>query len=368
MNKNRPFKIVISGGHTGGHFFPAISFAKGFKQVHSEVEIHILLGCVPIFAKTLITDNHFKSHLIEIPPFPKIFSLKLIAFLLKYFPVYFRTFVYLWNLKPSLVVGFGSYASVPSVLCASVLGIPILLHEQNYMAGRANRLLSYCVNRVAVSFPETKGIKENKLVLTGYPLREEFLNLVEGPYQATKDRFEILVFGGSQGARKLNDLFLFIIERLSAEEKKEIAVKHIAGIEDLNRIKLQYERLGIQAEVIAFSDHIEEDYRSADLIISRSGAGTVFELIAAGRPAILVPYPHAYAHQKLNAEYLSKRGAAVIIPEEKLTAEVLTDTVLNLKNNPDQRTNLIHHLKQLYKPNATENLVQLAWELSCIKN
>ena len=220
MNPMHPLKVVISGGHTGGHFFPVISFAKCFKQTHPEAEIHILLGRVPTFAKVLIADNHFKSHLIEIPLFPKIFSLKLISFLLKYIPVYFRTFIYLWNLKPSLVVGFGSYASVPSVLCASVLRIPTLLHEQNFMAGRANRLLAYCVNAVAVSFPETRGIGKNKIVLTGYPLRKEFLDLAQDSYCATQDRFEILVFGGSQGARKLNEIFLQTIERLNAEEKK----------------------------------------------------------------------------------------------------------------------------------------------------
>jgi len=370
VNKKRPLQIVISSGPTGGHFFPAISFAKGFKKTYSQAEVHILLGRIPVFAKTLMSENDFQSHFIEIPSFPKFFSFKMVFFLLKYPLAYIQTFVYLWNLKPSLVVGFGSYASVPSILCAAILRIPTLLHEQNFMAGRANRFLSCLTDRAAISFPGTRGIAfKSKIVLTGYPLREEFLNLIQNDtVRQTKKTFNILVFGGSQGARRLNQVFLEAMERLGAEEKKEFAVKHIVGSEDLNRIKLLYERFGVHADVSAFSHHIAEDYQSADLIISRSGAGTVFELIATGRPAILVPYPHAHAHQKRNADFLSERHAAIIILEENLSSEVLANTILDLRHHPAKRAELAVHLKPLHKPNATQELVCLAWELICTKN
>ena len=237
------------------------------------------------------------------------------------------------------------------------------------MAGRANRLLSYCVDRIAVSFPEMQGIgPKRKIVITGYPLREEFLNVPDYTAESNSQNFKILVFGGSQGARQLNQLFLEALGRLRAEEKKGVAVKHIVGTEDVNRIRSMYDQSGVPAEVSAFSENIIEDYRSADLIISRSGAGTVFELIATGRPAILVPYPHAYAHQKLNADFLSRRQAAILISEENLSADVLADTILNLKHNPNQRMQLATHLKQLRQSNATHHLVQLAGELLCKKN
>lgn len=380
MSTKRSLRVLISSGHTGGHFFPALSFAKTFKAKHPEAEIHILLGRIPAFAETLISNCHFNTRRIEIPLRPKFFSFKMISFLLQYVFVYIRTFRYLLNLKPSLVVGFGSYASIPSVLCASMLRMPTLLHEQNFMAGRANRLLSYWANKVAVSFPETQGIpSKNKMAFTGYPLREEFLKAIHSDVELLRDRskkysghvpskFKILVFGGSQGAQRLNELFLQAIERFGAEEKNELAVKHIVGGEDLNRIQLLYQRSGVQAEVSAFSYTIAEDYRSADLVVSRSGAGTVFELIAARRPAILIPYPHAYAHQRLNADYLVKRRAAILILEENLSPEVLADAILDLKRNPAKRMALGVNLKRFDQPNASEDLVQLAWELACKKN
>jgi len=366
VNQKPSVRILIATGHTGGHYFPAVTFARGFKKTYPQAEVHLLLGRMPTFAKNLVSSGELYQHLIKIPSFSEFFSFKIIFFLLKYCFAYVQTLNYIWNLKPSLVVGFGSYASVPSLLCAVMLRRPTLLHEQNVMAGRANRLLSYCVDRLAISFPETQGISpKRKIVFTGYPLREEFLDVLQ--YQV-KNSFKILVFGGSQGARQLNHLFLEALGRLQAEEKKGLAVKHIVGVEDLNQIRLLYEQSDVQAEVEAFSENIVEDYRSADLIISRSGAGTVFELIATGRPAVLVPYPHAYAHQRLNADFLSKRQAAILILEENLSADVLADTVLNLKHNPNQRTQLATHLKQLGQSNATQNLVQLAWELLCKKN
>lgn len=370
MNTKRVVSILIATGHTGGHFFPALSFARHLKLTYPQAEIHIVLGRMPTFAKGLARRDDVQNHVIEIPPFPKIFSFKMISFLLKYVLTYVQTFDYVYQLKPSLVVGFGSYASVPSILCAAVLRIPTLLHEQNQMAGRANRVLSYVADKVAISFPQTQGIApRRKIIFTGYPLREEF----SGAFRETSDArnsnpFKILVFGGSQGARRLNDVFLEVIGRLGAEEKKEFAVKHIVGIEDLNRIQEAYRQLDIQVEVQAFSYHIAEDYRSADLIISRSGAGTVFELIATGRPAILIPYPHASAHQKLNADFLAKRQAAILISEEHLSGDVLMNAILNLKRNPDQRTKLRTHLRELVQPNATQDLVKLAWELACRKN
>ncbi len=363
-------RIVISGGHTGGHFFPAVTFARSFKKSHPEAEIEVLLGRIPAFAQSLASEANFQVRCIKIPPFPKFFSLKMISFLLRYPIAYIETFVYLAKLKPSLVVGFGSYASVPSVLCAAVLRIPTLLHEQNRMAGQANRFLSLFVNQVAVSFPETERIPAiRKTVWSGYPLRDEFLNLTPAQLnQKGRAPFKILVFGGSQGARRLNDVLIGTIERLGAEEKKDLAVKHIAGVQDLERIQLSYQRLGVPAEVSAFSHHIAEDYESSDLIISRSGAGTVFELIAAARPAILVPYPHAYAHQKLNADYLSKRNAAVVIDEEHLSEDVLAAAILDLKHNVSKRQELINGLKGLRQSDAAQNLVRFAWELACRKN
>ncbi len=365
-----PIRIVISGGHSGGHFFPAFSFAQKLKTAHPEAKIHFLFARFPDFAGPLLSDAGFHRQLIEIPPVPKFFSLKMISFLLQYIFVYIQTFLFILNLEPSLVVGFGSYASIPSVLCASMLRIPILLHEQNLSAGRASRFLSFFANRVGVSFPETRGIVQTrKVFISGYPLREDFLSAFQSPEQQNRQKpFTILIFGGSQGARRLNGIFLEVITQLNAEELKELAVKHIVGNDNIDRIREIYSKLNVKAEVDFFSYKIGEDYRAADLIISRSGAGTVFELIAAGRPAILIPYPHAYAHQKLNAEFLSAHDAAEVLHEEDLTAHTLSETILNLRHNKKRREEIVLHLKQLNQPNSSEHLVEEAWELICKKN
>lgn len=362
-------QVLISTGCTGGHLFPAVSFAQSFKKTHPEVKLHLLLSRLPDFAKDLTQLDAFQIHVIQMLPRPKIFSFRMFSFLLRYAVVYIETGFLLFKLKPVLVIGFGSYASVPSIFGSFIMGIPTLLHEQNRMAGKANRWLSYGARKIAVSFPETYGIgSKHKIVFTGFPLRSDFLALMKDHQAADNSAFKILVFGGSQGSRRLNEIFLQAIKRFDAEELKQLAVKHIVGSEDLDRIQGAYHEQQLTAEVSSFSYNIAKDYRSADLIISRSGAGTVFELIEAAKPAILVPYPHASFHQKMNAEYLSKQGAAILVLEENLTADLLVGMIRDLKRNAQKRLALTNRLKTLSQPDAVGRLVDLTWELMCKNN
>jgi len=367
----KPVRVLICTGHTGGHFFPAISFAEAFKAAHPEVEIHILMTRRAEFVERFQSENSFYFCIASLPPMPAVFSFKMLLFLLQCVKAFGRTLLLFQRVKPALVVGFGSFGSVPGVLCAVCFQKPILLHEQNVAIGRANQFLCRWANQIAVSFPETKGkFSQSKVFYSGYPLRTSFLQDFRdlSDQRSDKKLFTILVFGGSQGANRLNQVFLEVLETLSIEERTGLAVIHNVGNDELTRIKKRYEELGVVADVSTFSYQISEQYKRADVVIARAGAGTIFELAAVGRAGILIPYPHAYAHQKLNADYLAQRNAARVIAEENLSQKTLRNTLLELKNKADQRNQLSMNIRQLANEKASQVLVEAGLRLICEKN
>ena len=371
MNQKPTVRVLICTGHTGGHFFPAVSCAETFESEHPEVEVHILVNRISPLAEHLIKERSLRVHLIGFSSFPTFFSFKMIPFLLEYVAAFWKTLSLLLKIKPKLVIGFGSYGSIPGILCAAFYRIPILLHEQNALAGRANQFLALWADRIAVSFPETRAsFAQEKVFWSGYPLRSSFWGGInQFPNEQLPSRsFTILVFGGSQGARRLNQVFLKSLEALKAEERTDLAVIHIVGNNDTQGIKETYQKLGIEADVSNFSYRISEQYKRADLVIARAGAGTIFELAALRRAAILIPYPHAYAHQKANAEYLVRRGSAQAIEDGELTDVVLRDTIIQLKNNVRQREELGENIQRLAKREAGQLLTGAGWELICEKN
>lgn len=371
MKLTPPLRILICTGHTGGHFFPAVSCAEAFQAQRPGAEVHFLLSRMPAFAEQAAKDCPFHYHLIPFSPPPSFFSFKMFSFLLEYARAFWKTAFLILKLKPHLVVGFGSYSSVPGVLCASGFGIPVLLHEQNASFGRANRFLAFWASRVATSFPETHGkVAGRKVFCSGYPLRSSFL---DQPSQVVSGRtfekpFTVLVFGGSQGAKRLNQVFLESLEDFSTEEKAGFAVIHIVGNDNAQEIVKTYQKLGIAADVSGFSVRISEYYRRADLVVSRAGAGTIFELAAIGRSAILIPYRYAYAHQKVNAEYLSTRQSARAIDDFDLSPQILLKAIRELRKDVGQRTKLAQNIRSISRPEASRILAQAGWELACVKN
>jgi UDP-N-acetylglucosamine--N-acetylmuramyl-(pentapeptide) pyrophosphoryl-undecaprenol N-acetylglucosamine transferase len=390
-----PAPIVICTGPTGGHFFPAAAFAEALSEKYPEAEIHFLMNRVPPFAQDWFREHRVRLNVVPLSPLPSLFSLKGVRFLIECAHAFLKTIALFVNLKPRFAAGFGSLSTVPGVLCAAVFRIPILLHEQNARAGRANQLLAFCADRIAVSFPETEGIPfTEKIIWSGFPVRRSFcaeeaaFPSVIARSEATKQSrvmrlprpaekaaglamtgneqtkpFTLLVFGGSQGAERVNQVFLDSLALFSIEERNQVAVIHIIGREEPDLIQARYQSLNVRAEVHRFSEHIVEFYRRADLILSRAGAGTIFELAALGRAAILIPYPHAYAHQRANAEYLVRIEAARVIFEEELTPGRLQRAVLDLYRNPDKRMNLARQVQRLHRPEANQILTETIGEL-----
>jgi len=359
-------RILVCTGPTGGHFFPAMRFARALKATHPTAELHLIVNRMPSFINSSMPISGVHVHTIPLEPIGRAFSFSGFSVVLTYLRAFVSTLRLEKEIQPSLVVGFGSYATVPGVLCGALLGVPILLHEQNVRSGRANRFLSFWADRVAVSFPNAEvGIPSRKVFWSGYPLREQFDERIpaSSEAQASARPFTFLVLGGSQGARRLNELFLGAIKQFKSEEKSDFAVIHITGSDHLDGVRETYQALEIKAEVDSFSDRMKDHFRAADLVISRAGAGTIFELAAIGRAAILVPYRFAHAHQKANSRYLAKRGCARVLEEEKLTAERLLEDIRTLYHDQNVRNRLADRIRQLGSTDAHQTLVDAAWKL-----
>ena len=221
-----------------------------------------------------------------------------------------------------------------------------------------------------MSFPETDAVwPKNKVFWSGFPVRKSFIQARERYEKASKadQSFTILVFGGSQGAKRINREFLGAMGLFSFAEKSEVAVIHITGNDDVQAFRKAYEHLGICAEVSQYSEQIAELFSRADLVVARSGAGTVFELVTFAKKSILIPYPHAQGHQKNNAEWMVRFGSAMMIEESDLTPERLKDAILDFKNNHFNQQKINNNTSRLRNDEAAETIVQAGWDLICQK-
>jgi UDP-N-acetylglucosamine--N-acetylmuramyl-(pentapeptide) pyrophosphoryl-undecaprenol N-acetylglucosamine transferase len=269
------------------------------------------------------------------------------------------------RLAPACAVGFGGYPSVPTMLAAARLGLPTLIHEQNALLGRANRLLAPRVARIAASFADTEGVRAKdraKLVLTGNPVRPA-ITLMRGvgyPAVDTDEPFRVLILGGSQGARILGTMVPQAMAQLDESLRHRLDVAQQARPEDLVAARLAYRDAGITAEIEHFFDDVPARLASAHLVISRAGASTVAELAAIGRPAILVPFAAAAEdHQSLNARAFAATGAAWIMAEPEFTAEALAARLTALSADPAGLARAAAAAAAQGRPQAAHDLADL---------
>jgi len=246
------------------------------------------------------------------------------------------------QLSPRAVVGFGSYASVPSVLAASLLGIPTILHEQNARLGRANRMLARRAGRIATAFETVAALPlgaEAKVVRVGMPVRPAFARLRDRGYQPPEGSgpIRLLVLGGSQGARVFGEIVPAAIDRLTARLRSRLVISQQCRPEQLIAVEEAYRRIGIGVEIAAFFDDVPARLAATHLLIARAGASTIAEITAVGCPAVLVPYPFATDdHQTANARAVADAGGAWLIPQDALTPEGLAQRLEDLFGNPGQ--------------------------------
>jgi UDP-N-acetylglucosamine--N-acetylmuramyl-(pentapeptide) pyrophosphoryl-undecaprenol N-acetylglucosamine transferase len=274
------------------------------------------------------------------------------------------------RIAPAAVVGFGGYPSVPTVLAATRRGIPTLIHEQNALLGRANRLLARRVTRIALSFTETARLRDRdrlRAVETGNPVRPAVAAVREIPYVAPtpSDAIELLVTGGSQGARIFSDVVPAALALLPEALRARLRVSQQARPEDLDRVRREYSESGIAAETAGFFTDVPLRLARAHLVIARAGASTVAELAVAGRPALLVPYPFAADdHQTANAAAFARAGGGWTMAQESFTVAHLAQFLGETLAAPDRLARAAAAARGQGRPEAARRLADLAFELA----
>jgi UDP-N-acetylglucosamine--N-acetylmuramyl-(pentapeptide) pyrophosphoryl-undecaprenol N-acetylglucosamine transferase len=273
------------------------------------------------------------------------------------------------RVKPSAVVGFGGYPTVPPLIAASLMGVPSILHEQNAVLGRANRFLAGRVTLIATGFPDLGGVAaalKSKLRYTGNPVRPAVLAAAAAPYPDFADRrLRVLVTGGSQGARVMSDVVPAALARLGADERARLTLVLQARGEDRAKAAADCERLGFAAEIAEFFPDLPARIAAAHLVVARAGASTVSELAVIGRPAILVPYPHALDQdQAANAALLARTGAAAVVRQSEFTPDALAAILRQALADPAALQAKAAAARQAGVPDAAERLAALVAEVA----
>lgn len=363
-------RIVIAAGGSGGHIFPAIALARELGRSAAGAEV-LFIGSDKALDRRIFEKEGVRFSLLSANGLPYSVSLRMIPFFARLLSDTARSLYLMLKFRPDAVVGFGGYTSFPVTAVAYLLGIPKIAHEQNVSPGRANKALFALADKVAISFEETRpclGRNARKAVFTGNPIRPDILkdDRLAGVrrFGLSPDKFTVLVIGGSQGAHVLNRTFVESLTAMDHADKKGLQTIHITGVKDYEWALRSYDGAGIDARVHSFIDRIEEAYSASDLVITRSGSSVLFELACLGRPMVLVPYPFAMSHQSENAAVFSRHGAAVVLEEKTLSADVFKETVLGLAKDRGRLGRLGSAAKSLGVPDASASLGKLVMELT----
>ena len=350
---------MLSAGGTGGHLFPAEALAH--ELIARGWEVH------------LATDKRANRYAGTFPA-AKIHEIASSTVGSKNPLALIRTFWTIWkgaqeagriigDIKPKAVVGFGGYPTLPPLWAATRRNVPTLVHEQNAVMGRANKALAARVSAIAGGFlPDNSGAYAAKTVATGNPVRPAVIEAANVPYAMPEPegRLSLLVFGGSQGAQFFSQALPQAIALLPQTLRERLHVTQQARPEDEAGVRAAYQELGVKAEVSPFFTDMAQRIANAHLVISRSGASTVSEIAAIGRPALFVPYPHALDHdQAANAAALSATGGAQVHPQASLSPQKIADLVGELFSQPQQLAKMAHAARQAGRPQATQLLADL---------
>ncbi|MFN6964129.1 MAG: undecaprenyldiphospho-muramoylpentapeptide beta-N-acetylglucosaminyltransferase [Pyrinomonadaceae bacterium] len=354
-------KLMIAAGGTGGHIYPGIAVAKELLRRDPSSEI-LFVGTARGLETRIVPENGFQLALIHSAGLKSVGAKGLV----KGLSVLPQSFVearrLLREFRPTVVVGAGGYVSGPVLLMACIMGIPTLVMDSNALPGFTNRQLARFVDRAALTFKEALPFFGKKGVVTGNPVREEFFNVA--PKQRTS-RLSILIFGGSQGARAINDAMIQALDQLDAR-RHGLEIVHQTGEADFERVRQAYESHGWDGvDVRPYIPDIVREFEKADLIICRAGATTCAELTAAGKAAIMIPLPTAADdHQRKNAEALAHAGAAEMIPQTELSPERLARTIGELADSPQRIDAMERAARSLARADAAAATVDIIEELA----
>ncbi|UXN05569.1 undecaprenyldiphospho-muramoylpentapeptide beta-N-acetylglucosaminyltransferase [Bartonella sp. HY761] len=352
-------KIVLAAGGTGGHLFPAE--ALGAELQMRGYDVHLLTdGRAQRFVSFFDADHVHVINSATIKGKNPIAIIKTLWQLLKGVR---QSRKLLHSLKPVLVCGFGGYPTLPPLYAASSMGIPTLIHEQNAVMGRANRFLAGKVTAIAGGFLPQEGEFASKIIVTGNPVRPAVIDAAKLPYKAVEAGapFNLLVFGGSQGASFFSEILPQALKLIDETKRNSILVTQQARPQDIEAVTQAYADLGIKAEIASFFDNMAERIANAQFIIARSGASTVAEIAAIGRPALLVPYPYALDHdQAENAASLATSGGVKVLAQKNIDADVMAEIITGALDDPKLMVTMAAAAHQAGRVQATQSLADLA--------
>lgn len=362
-------RVLITGGGTGGHIYPALAIARGIKEKHPETEV-LFVGTAKGLEADIVPRAGYPFRTVTVEGLTRRISFKALTTLLKTCKGCFEAFKIVRDFKPTVVVGTGGYVCGPVVLIASLLGIPALIHEQNAYPGITNKLLARFVKKVAVTFPESRKYFSTKgdVVLTGLPVRPEIQTTQRDKAVRAlgldMDKFTVLTVGGSRGARSINKAMIRVISELA--NRPEIQVIHMTGHTGFDETMAEIKTAGIDMvnsgniTVEPYLYNMDEALAAADLVICRAGATTIAEITVRGLPAILIPYPYASEnHQEHNARAMVKNDAASMILDRDLNGQKLWDTVRELYQDPHRLASMAQASRKLAKPDALRHLLDM---------
>jgi UDP-N-acetylglucosamine--N-acetylmuramyl-(pentapeptide) pyrophosphoryl-undecaprenol N-acetylglucosamine transferase len=353
--------ILLAAGGTGGHLFPAASLAQELARRGYIVEL-----ATDVRAEKYGGD--FPARAVHRIPSATLTGRSPVALAATFSRLgvgYLGAIRMLLRLKPAAVIGFGGYPTLPPIIAASTLGIPTAIQEQNAVMGRANRLLSRFADRIALSFMPTKLLApkaQAKAILSGIPVRDAVLAFGGAPYQPPDKTPHplLLVFGGSQGARFFSEALPPTLGKLPGDLRARLKVVQQAREEDIEALRAAYAKAGIDAEIAPFFRDLPERIAKAQLVIARAGASTVAELTTIGRPALLVPLPHALDNDQLeNATRLQQAGGGWCVKQSELTDERLAGLLQDLLSSPVRLAKAAEKSHAMATPDAVKRLADM---------
>lgn len=353
-------RAILAGGGTGGHVIPALAIAQ---QLQKDYQAQVLfVGTARGIENRLVPAAGYPLQVVKVGALKNVSLITRAKTALDLPRAVWDAGRILAQFRPDVVIGVGGYASGPAMLAATLHRIPTLAFEPNVVPGFANRVVARTVSGAAVHFEETAKYFRRATV-TGVPVRQAFFEITP---RAAGEPPTLLVFGGSQGAHSINQALMESVPELRAN-LPELRILHQTGERDYNDAAAAYAKMGDAVRAFRFIDNMPAFFAQVDLIMCRSGASTVAEITAAGKPAIFVPFPRAADdHQKRNAELLERAGAAIMLEESKLSSTTLIEAVVSLMKNSERMAKMGEAARKLSHPNAALDIARMAAKLAKI--
>lgn len=364
-------KVIISGGGTGGHIYPAVTIAQKILELKPNTEI-LFVGTKEGLESSIVPKLGYEIKYLHVEGFTRSIGFKLLKNIFTAIKSCFQAYRFIKDFKPDLVIGTGGYVCGPVVLIASICGIKTCIQEQNAVAGVTNKILSKFVDKVFLGYSEAAFNLGNahKNVFTGNPIRPSILKVNKADaykfFGFSNLRKTLLVSGGSRGSKSINQAMLLIYKNIA--RLNDLQIIHITGELDYENVKNKVQEFNLPEDKIKILPYLHEmdmALNVADLAICRAGAIAIAELTALGVASILVPYPYATAnHQELNAQAVVKAGAGIMILDSELEREVLLDKIVELIDNEKKLVNLAMKAKKLGNPKAAEDIALAALKIT----